>query len=126
MIRLITALAVGGALFAGVVASAAQLTITGGTLQAGVATVGSCDTDGVTASYGIAFSGTGFGVTSVTVSGINAACGGKTMAIYLLNSSGTTLGTATGLLDASGSKTFTITPAASASELTSLAAEIHD
>ena len=129
MLRLITALAVGGALFAGVIASAAQLTINGGTLQAGVATVGSCDTDGVVASYTLAFTGGQFGVSAVTISGINSACSGKTMSIYLMDSAGATLGQAQATLPATGftgSETFAISPAASAAALTGLAVDIHD
>jgi hypothetical protein len=63
--------------FGGVIASAATLgTISNASLGAGVQVVASCDTNGVTVAYQTTFDATlgKYKVTSVDVSGIDAAC----------------------------------------------------
>ena len=78
-------------------ASASQLTVTSNTLQAGSATVGQCDTDGVNVAYSYTYSGTEYVANGVTVSGIAAGCDGGQIGVTLKGTSGTavTLASAT-------------------------------
>jgi len=74
-------------------AAAASLTVNStSTVGAGSGTVSSCDTDGVTPAYTTSYdTGDGrFEVGTVTVSGIAVGCNGKTIAVYLTNTGGTT------------------------------------
>ena len=57
--RLLIALAVGSAVFAGAYAMAASLPVSSTRLGSGDAVVTSCDTDGVTTSYTVSYSATG-------------------------------------------------------------------
>lgn len=87
-------LTVGG----GILASAASLTVTGNTLGAGTTTIASCDTDGVALKYGHTFlSGIAAGqgqyrTSSVSVTGIAAACVGKAISVTLKDAAGLSLG----------------------------------
>ena len=88
-------LTVGG----GVLASAASLSVTGNTLGAGTTVIASCDTDGVALKYAHTYAGLplspGLGTyrtSSVTVSGISAACVGKSISITLKDALGASLG----------------------------------
>ncbi|HUG29700.1 MAG TPA: hypothetical protein VMQ65_04185 [Candidatus Limnocylindria bacterium] len=79
-LALVLATAVGSAL----AASAASLGGITSTLGADDAAVSSCDSDGVIATYRLAFtSGLGFTVSEVHVSGTAAACNGKWMDVVL-------------------------------------------
>ncbi len=74
--------------FGGVIASAATLgTISDSSLGAGVQVVASCDSDGIGVAYQTTFDATSgkYKVTSVDVSGINAACIGKNLKMTLSN-----------------------------------------
>jgi hypothetical protein len=91
-------LTVGG----GVLASAASLGVTGNTLGAGTVVIASCDTDGVTLKYGHTYVQTvpavnpgSYRTSSVTISGINAACIGKQLDITLKDATGVSLGSGT-------------------------------
>lgn len=66
-------------------AAAASLNVDGGVVQAGSGTVGQCDTDGVSVGHHVKYDNTvnDFVVDFVTVSGINSACSGKTLAVQL-------------------------------------------
>jgi hypothetical protein len=90
--------AVSGAVFA----FAASLTVTSGSLGAGSAAVSSC-TSSVTTAYNLgAATSSGYPVSGVAVSGIAAACQGKTLSVSLRDSSGNTvLGSGTATLPAS-------------------------
>lgn len=55
-------------------ASASQLTVNSNNLQAGAATVGQCDTDGVDVSYGYSYDGTEYVADHVYVDGISDTC----------------------------------------------------
>jgi hypothetical protein len=82
--------------FGGVIASAATLgTINNASLGAGVQVVASCDTDGVGVAYQTTFDTTSgkYKVTSVDVSGINAACVGKNLKMTLSNATFVAQGT---------------------------------
>ena len=89
-------LTVGG----GILASAASLGVTGNTLGAGTVVIASCDTDGVALKYGHTYSATlpvapgvpgSYRTTSVTISGINSACVGKSLDITLSGAGGALL-----------------------------------
>lgn len=64
-------------------AAAAQLNITSDALGAGAIEVGSCDTDGVLVDYTTGLAAGAYGVSTVTVSGIDANCDGQTMKVAL-------------------------------------------
>ena len=95
----IAAAVIAGIAALGVVgASAASLGgITSNSLGADTAVVGSCDTDGVTLAYTNAYDATSglYRTTSVTVSGINAACAGKALSLTLKDSAGASLANGT-------------------------------
>ena len=94
--RRIAAAIIAGAATLGVVgASAASLGgITSNSLGADTAVVGSCDTDGVTLAYTNSYDATlgRYQTTSVNVTGINAACAGKTLSLTLKDAVGASLG----------------------------------
>ena len=87
-------LTVGG----GILASAASLTVTGNTLGAGTTTIASCDTDGVALKYGhtylpgITAAQGQYRTSSVSVTGIAAACVGKAISVTLKDAAGLSLG----------------------------------
>jgi len=96
--RIAAALVAGVAAFGTVGASAASLGgITGTSLGADTAVIGSCDTDGVTLAYTNAYDATSgrYQTTGVTVNGIAAACAGKTMSLTLKDAAGASLGSGT-------------------------------
>ena len=70
-------------------ASASQLSINGGTLQAGNAAVGTCQPSSqvIVVALTSSFSGTAYTTTGVTLSNINAACGGLNYRLQALNTS---------------------------------------
>lgn len=77
MLRFLAVLAVAGALFAGVFASAAALGVQGGTIQGGEDTTLQCDMNGVSLmAYGLNTYSVLEGVESIKVTGVNAACNG--------------------------------------------------
>ncbi len=87
--RIVAAIIAGAATLGVVGASAASLGgITSNSLGADTAVVGSCDTDGVTLAYTNAYDATlgRYQTTSVNVTGINAACAGKTLSLTLKDS----------------------------------------
>ena len=96
--RGLLAAAVGVCVFAAVLASAASLSVNGGDLGAGNDLVASCDTDGVSTSFVTTYTGgTGYTVTSVTVSGIDAvACDGENISVTLTDGSDVSLGSGSG------------------------------
>ena len=90
-------LTVGG----GVLASAASLGVTGNTLGAGTVVIASCDTN-VILKYGHTYSAAlpiapgnpgSYRTTTVTISGINDTCVGKSLDITLKDSTGASLAT---------------------------------
>jgi hypothetical protein len=101
-------------------ASAASLgTVTSGSLGSASSVVASCDTDGVSLSYVTQFTGGAYRVTSVTVSGVNAACDKQTGSVTLLDKNGNTLGSGSTTADATGS--FSVSLSADAAAVTSAA-----
>jgi hypothetical protein len=99
LIAVSTALTVFGLVFA----MAASLGgITSDELGADDSAVASCDTNGVTTSYDVAYSSTGtagYKVGDVTVGSIAAACDGATMKVVLTGSGNSSLGEQTATVD---------------------------
>lgn len=92
-------------IFGAVYGFAATLNLNTDQLSAGNAAVGSCQTSGpATGTYSVGYDSTlgGYKVTGVTVTGIDAACGGKTVSVTLTGSGGTSLGSASNAAPAGG------------------------
>ena len=107
-------------------ASAASLGgLTSATLGADNGAVTSCDTDGVTLAYTNAYNATSglYETTTVTVSGMNAACTGKTISITLASASAS-LGGVSGVAITGTSQAFPLTTAANAKLVTQAAVVI--
>jgi hypothetical protein len=64
-------------------ASASTLNVTSSSLQAGNATVGQCDTDGVTVGYTYGYASGEYQATGINVTGIAAGCAGGTIGVTL-------------------------------------------
>ena len=76
--------------FGGFLAMAATLGgITAANLGADSSVIASCDTDGVTTSYTVAYDATDARdeITAVTVAGVDAACAGQTLTVTLTDGS---------------------------------------
>ena len=114
MKRILIAVAVALAVFGATFAFAASLGgVTTGTVGDSATVVASCDTDGVNTSFsapawdaGIAH----YGVTTLSVTGINTACNGDTIKVTLTDNTGASLGEATGAV-AAGAASLTFSPA---------------
>ena len=109
-------------------ASAAQLGVTSGSLGAGSSVVASCDTDGIGTSFTNVYSTSGYNVSGVTLTGVNALCNGLSVKVQLTtNSDGTALGSeVTGTLTVvGGTATVAITPNQSAAAVTGVAVVIY-
>lgn len=117
--KLLIGLIAGSAVFAAVFGAAASLgTVGSSTLGAGNTDVSSCDSDGVSTTYAVAFDAAGYKVSSVTVNGIAAGCSGKSLSIQLVDANGAlTGGAVSGLVDAT-SETLTLTGGPLASSVT--------
>ncbi|MBI2168265.1 MAG: hypothetical protein HYU28_02015 [Actinobacteria bacterium] len=121
--RIVLGLAVGTSVFAIGLAMAASI---GGlslaNLGADDGSVSSCDTDGMTATYTVAYDATDLRleVTAVAVTGIATGCSGKTLAVAITNSSGTSIGSGSATISTT-SATVTLSTAPSAE----LAANVH-
>jgi hypothetical protein len=123
--RLLIALFAGAAVFGAAFAFAAALDLNSDNLAAGDEVVVSCDTDGVTATYDVAYvAGTGYTVSSVDVTGIDAACDGQSVGVTLTDG-GAVLASATGTADATGSLSVAIAGAPSAELVDGVHAVIH-
>ena len=117
--KLLIGLIAGSAVFAAVFGAAASIGgVSSTSLGAGNTTVASCDTDGVSTSYAVAFDAAGYKVSTVTVSGIAAGCSGKTLSVQLVDANGAlTNGAVSGAVDAT-SETLTLTGGPLASSVT--------
>lgn len=100
-------------IFGAVYGFAATLNVDANTLSAGNATVASCETTGTpTGTYQVAYDTTNkaYGVSGVTVTGLDAACAGKAISVTLTGNSGATnLQTVAGTVPAGGGS-LVITP----------------
>jgi hypothetical protein len=102
-------------------AAAATLQTASKALQSGRVTVPACDSDGF--SYTRQLDGS-HNVTSVTVSGIDAACNGGTLQLALIDASSAALGSGSAAVGTSGSDTISIGGTAPASSVTAYKAVI--
>lgn len=120
MKRLFIAVVAGLVVFGGTFAFAATLgSVTTGSVGANSAVVASCDTDGVTTSYGApAWSATNkrYEVSSISVTAVNVACNGATIKVTLKDSSNVQLGEATGTV-AAGAASLTLASGVAASSV---------
>jgi hypothetical protein len=99
-------------IFGAVYGFAATLNVGANTLSAGNATVASCETNTATGTYQVAYDTTNkaYGVTGVTVTGLDAPCAGKTVSVTLTGSSGAqNLETFTGTVPVGGGS-LAVTP----------------
>jgi hypothetical protein len=113
--------------FAAVFASAASLNVTSGVVQSGGGNAGTCDSDGVTATYTLIWNATSsdYDVDKVTVAGINSACATLPIEIDLANATGTSLShTATTVQPGGGSQLIDV-PNASATNVAKAQVAIH-
>jgi len=95
VLTLFVLVAVGAASFA----AAATLSVASASLGSGRVAAAVCDSDGFTYTHTL---NTSHAVTTVTVSGINAACAGGTLQITLANSSNASIGSGSAALPSSG------------------------
>ena len=112
MKRILVSVLVGAIVFGGVFAAAATLNVTSDSTQAGSGSVGQCDADGVTVSYGTpSFTGgTGYTLTQVTVAGVSASCAGKTLYVTLADvSNGALQSQSTSIPASSPPSSYTLT-----------------
>jgi hypothetical protein len=113
MKRTLIAVAVALAVVGGTFAFAASLGgVTTGTVGDSATVVASCDTDGVTTSFSSPAWDSGlkrYTVSTLNVTGINAACNTDNIKVTLTDSGGASLGEATGVV-ASGAASLTFSP----------------
>jgi hypothetical protein len=110
--RLILALLASLTVFGGLYAMAASLGgISSGNVGADSTVVASCDTDGVSTTYGTAWSGTDkrYNITSVTVQGVADTCDGATLSVSLTDSTGAQIGTGSLVIPTSAATSFAVT-----------------
>jgi hypothetical protein len=99
-------------IFGAVYGFAATLNLSTNQLSAGNATVASCQASGSpTGTYAVAYDSTliGYAVSTITVTGIDAGCAGKTVSVTLTGASAVALGSISGV--AAGTS-LTLTPPA--------------
>jgi hypothetical protein len=120
----VTAAVAGAAVLGLGVASAASLGgLSSASLGAGDQVVASCDGDGMAVAYTNAYDSVSgkYRTTSVTVSGIAAACAGQSMSVTLYDSTKASIGTGTATVGATTTQVVTMTPTAAADAVTGVA-----
>jgi len=88
-------------IFGAVYGFAATLNVGTNQLSAGNASVASCQASGTpTGTYAVSYDSTlsGYAVSTVTVTGIDVGCNGKTLSATLTGTGGTSLGAASGTI----------------------------
>jgi hypothetical protein len=88
-------------IFGAVYGFAATLNVGTNQLSAGNATVASCQASGTpTGTYAVAYDSSlsGYAVSTITVTGIDVNCNGKTLSATLTGTGGTSLGAASGTI----------------------------
>ena len=111
--RILIALAVGSAVFAGVYAMAASLSVSSTRLGAGNVVVPSCDTDGVATTYTVQYNTAapaGYKVNTAEISGVAPACNGGSMQITLSGASAASLAERTQAISTSGTYSIAFLP----------------
>lgn len=122
--RILIGGAAAAAVYAVTVALAASLGgLTPANLGADGSAVASCDTDGVSTDYSIAFTSGSYKVDTVTVSGIADTCDGQTLHVTLADSSGTALVTQTAAIPTDASTSLAVS--LSTLPLASAVANVH-
>ena len=116
-------------IFGAVYGFAATLNVGTNELSAGNATVASCQASGTpTGTYSVAYDSsiTGYKVSGVTVTGIDAGCASKTVSVTLTGSGGASLGAVSGTAPAGGGS-LAMTPGSviSAASVTGLSVAIN-
>jgi hypothetical protein len=104
--RLLIALAVGSAVFAGAYAMAASLPVSSTRLGSGNAVVPSCDTDGVATTYTVSYSASGtagYKIDTAEISGVAPACNGGSMKVTLTGAANASLAERTQVVSAASS-----------------------
>jgi hypothetical protein len=111
--RTILAVVLALTIFGAVYGFAATLSVGTNTLSAGNASVASCETASATGTYTVAYDSTlpGYKVATVNVTGIDAACNGKAIAVTLTGTGSTNLGTT--LTGTIAGTSITLTPGTS-------------
>jgi hypothetical protein len=112
--RTIVAVVLALTIFGAVYGFAATLSVGANTLSAGNASVASCETTGTNSSYTVAYDSTvpGYKVATITVTGLDVACAGKSLSATLTGASSSNLATITGTVPVGGGQ-LVLTPPAS-------------
>lgn len=98
-------------IFGAVYGFAATLNVGANTLSAGNAAVASCQASGTpTGTYSVAYDASlpGYKVSQVTVTGVDPACNGKTVAVTLTGASDASLGSGSVTYSSAGSNTTAV------------------
>jgi hypothetical protein len=102
-------------IFGAVYGFAATLNVGANQLSAGNATVASCETGTATGTYQVSYDTTNkaYGISSVVVTGLDAACQGKAVSVTLTGNNGATnLATLPAANVPTGGGSLTLTPSA--------------
>jgi hypothetical protein len=102
-------------------AAAATLSTRASTIGSGRVGIPACDSNGFDYTRALDAS---HNVTSVTVSGIDAACNGGTLQLALVNAAGAALGTGSAAVGSGGSVTISVSGTAAAAQVTAYKAAI--
>lgn len=106
--RTLVAVVLALTLFGAVYGFAATLNVGADQLSAGNATVGSCQASGTpTGTYTIAYDSSvpGYKVSGVTVTGMDPACNGKTVAVALTGAANVSLASGSAIYNSAGANT---------------------
>lgn len=121
MKKKIVAVVAGLGAFGALTASAASLGgLTSSTLGADQTVVASCDTDGIALAYGNTYDAAtnAYRTTSVTMSGVNPACGTRSFRLTLSDATASLSETTGTVTLASGSQTITLASSVDARSVT--------
>ena len=107
-------------------ASAAQLGVTSQSLGAGTTLVASCDADGITARFVNTYDPATkrYNATQITLSGVATTCNNATVQVTVADTSGASLGVASGTANSTGSVTLPLSPAVNSNVATDIAVVI--
>jgi hypothetical protein len=111
--RAIFAILLALTIFGAVYGFAATLNVGANALSAGNAAVASCESTGTpTGTYALAYDSTlpGYKVSSVTVTGMDPACNGKTVSVTLTGASNASLASGSAVYSSTGSNTTVSIP----------------
>ncbi|WP_430868381.1 hypothetical protein [Demequina aurantiaca] len=106
-------------------ASAAQLNVTQTSPLVGIGVDNGCDTDGVNVAYTTSFASNSFKVDTIKVTGIDAACTGKTITVYVQNNASTPVTLGTGATTLTAATSVTLTPTATSPATTINPANVY-